>query len=101
MATRRSNAAQGPRFLLPIAGDSGAQTLATAKRFGPFVAGQSIVIGSSAAFHVVCGDNTIAATTASPKFATGMYNGEIPDGCTYVSMIDSADGAGAGQAYAG
>ena len=105
MATLHGKAPHGDPtlcFMLPVVGDSGAQTLATAKVFGPFEAGSTIVIGSTQNFHVVCGvDNTVAATTSSPCYAAGMYHGVMPDGCSYVSMIDSADGAGRGQAYAG
>lgn len=87
--------------LLPISSDSAAVALSTAQRFGPFVAGDSLVVASTAAFHVLAGDGSVTATTTNPKIQAGVYKFTVPDGCTYVSMIDGISEAGIGQAYKG
>lgn len=86
--------------LLPVAGDSGATSLAASARFGTFVAGDPVIVCADAAFHMVAGTVTITATTSSPKFPAGMYSMTMPDGCTHVAMITSS-GACVGQAYRG
>jgi len=87
--------------LLPVTGDSGALALDTSKRFGPFVAGDSVIVASTASFHVLAGDVTVAVTTSGTRLPAGVYKFSIPDACTHVAMIDSADGAGHGQTYKG
>jgi hypothetical protein len=86
--------------LLPVTGDSGATSLAASARFGPFVAGDPVIVCADAAFHMVAGTVAINATTSSPKFPAGMYSMTVPDGCTHVAMI-TAGGACVGQAYRG
>jgi hypothetical protein len=88
--------------LLPVAGDAAAQiTLTASRRFGPFAPGDQIVIGSTAAFHCLAGSDSVAATTAHPVIPAGLYHMTVPDGVTHVAMIDTAAGAGNGQAYLG
>ena len=88
-------------LLLPIAADNGKQALSTAVRFGTFTAGDAVIVSSTAAFHCIAGTVSVTATTSHPLFPAGVYRFWIPDACTHVSMIDSAAGAGSGQAYAG
>ena len=87
--------------LLPIASDADAVALSTSQRFGPFVPGDAIVISSTAAFYALAGASDVAATSASGAFAAGAYHFALPDGCTHVAMLDTAAGAGLGQAYLG
>lgn len=87
--------------LLPTTTDPGARPLVSPTQFGPFPEGASLVVASTASFHIVAGDASAAASTSSPRFAAGVYKFGLPDGCTYVSMIDSSAGAGVGQAYQG
>jgi hypothetical protein len=87
--------------LLPVAGDPGAQALAAAPRFGPFAPGDSLVVSSTQSFHMLAGDVNVVATTSNPRVLAGVYKFTVPDGCTYVSLVDSADAAGFGQAYKG
>lgn len=100
----RSRAELTQVALLPTTADDGAVALAVAQQFpraGAFVPGDSLVVASSQAFHVVAGDGSVLASTASPRFAAGVYKLTVPDGCSHVSMVDSADAAGIGQAYKG
>lgn len=87
--------------LVPIATDPGARALAASTNFGPFAPGDSIVVSSTASFHMVSGGQSVAATTTSPRFPAGVYKFTVPSGVTHVAMIDSSDGAGFGQAYKG
>jgi hypothetical protein len=97
------NALQQSRAaLLPVAGDAGMASLATSQRFGPFNAGDQLVIGITGAAHVLAGDGTVAATVASPIIpSAGVYKFALPNGCTHVALIQSAAGAASGQAYKG
>lgn len=87
--------------LLPVGGDSGVQALNVARLYGPFVVGDSVIVASTAAFHIRAGTSGIVATTADPLFPAGVYKFTVPDGCTHLSMIDSGTAAGSGQAYKG
>ncbi len=94
--------------LLPVAADvsagNGARALTTSQRFpttGAFVPGDQVVVCSTAAFHVLATTVAGAVTTSEPAFPAGAYHMTIPDGCTHVAMLDTAAGAGKGQAYLG
>jgi hypothetical protein len=88
--------------LLPVVGDAGNRALVSASQFGPFAAGDSLVVSSTQPFHVIAGTaSTAVATTAHPLFPANVYHFVMPSGCTHVSMIDSSAGAGVGQVYKG
>lgn len=88
--------------LLPVAGDAGARALASASSFGPFAPGSTVVVASSARFHTIAAaTGSTQASTSSPTIGAGCYKFVMPDGCYFVSMVDSSDGAGFGQAYQG
>ena len=89
--------------LAPVAADPGSQALAGAPIFAGFAPGDSLVVASTAAFHLIASAGAgVAATVAAPRFAAGVYKFSLPDGCNAVSMIDTAGGAaGFGQAYKG
>lgn len=89
------------RALAPISTDTGASALTAAVVFGPFVAGDSIIVAADAGFHFQAGASDVTATTARPKFPAGVYKMVVPDGCTHVALIQSAAGAALGQVYAG
>lgn len=89
-------------ILLPVTTDTGAQTLATARSYGPFAAGDQVVIVANGEFHAVAGVEATAATASSPgPFPAGAYSFTIPDACTHVSLIQGAAGAASGCAYLG
>jgi len=95
---------RGQVMLLPIATDGGKRTLATAQTFGPFVVGDSVIVASDAGFHVLAAATEAlagAVSVSSCKMPAGVYAFTVPDGCTFVGLIDSAAGAGIGQVYKG
>jgi hypothetical protein len=102
LSAPRERAADAAGFVLvPIATDNAPQALNTTKRFGTFVAGDSLVISATDKFHMVAGTSAIDATTSHPLFPAGVYKFTIPDGCTHVAMIQASGATASGQAYKG
>lgn len=87
--------------LLPVSTDSGSLSLITSRRFGPFPAEAGLVLVITAAAHVLAGSDSVVVTTSGVKLLPGVYKFGLPDNCTHVALIDSADGAGVGTVYLG
>lgn len=81
----------------PVGADANHQDLATAKRFTIGEAGDAFVATGTGQMYLLCGDNTVTATTSSPVFDPGVKL-TLPDGCTHVSLLAASTGV-SGCAY--
>ena len=77
---------------LPI--DESWESIATSQEFGPFAAGDWVIISCDAPAHVNAGAAGGSATAAHPQLPAGMHDFIIPDGATHVHLF----GAGSGNA---
>lgn len=89
----RKNALQkyGVR-LLPSSTDI-SQLIAASVIWGPFSAGDYIVISLSEPSYIATGDSSTVATTADVFLPAGVHDFAVPTGVTHIATISSESGA--------